>query len=56
MARLRHKGAGATKLVRDDDLVPLPIMPWGTVHNLSPTESTAAGTPRPSPPTPAWSA
>jgi hypothetical protein len=42
MARLRHKGAGATKLVRDDDLVPLPIMPWGTVHNLTPTESTAA--------------
>ena len=42
MARLRHKGAGATKLVRDDDLVPLPIMPWGTVHNLSPTEATAA--------------
>ena len=42
MARLRHKGAGATQLVRDDDLVPLPIMPWGTVHNLSPTESTAA--------------
>jgi hypothetical protein len=42
MARLRHKGAGATKLVRDDDLVPLPIMPWGTVHNLGPTESTAA--------------
>jgi hypothetical protein len=42
MARLRSKGAGATKLVRDDDLVPMPIMPWGTVHNLSPTESTAA--------------
>jgi hypothetical protein len=42
MARLRSKGPGATKLVRDDDLVPMPIMPWGTVHNLSPTESTAA--------------
>ena len=42
MAKLRHKGAGATKLVRDDDLVPMPIMPWGTVHNLSPTEATAA--------------
>ena len=42
MARLRQKGPGATKLVRDDDLVPLPIMPWGTVHNLSPTEATAA--------------
>ena len=41
MARLRHKGVGATKLVRDDDLTPLPIMPWGTVHNLSPTEATA---------------
>jgi hypothetical protein len=42
MARLRSKGPGATKLVRDDDLVPMPIMPWGTVHNLSPTEMTAA--------------
>jgi hypothetical protein len=42
MARLRSKGPGATKLVRDDDLQPMPIMPWGTVHNLSPTETTAA--------------
>jgi hypothetical protein len=42
MARLRHKGPGATRLVRDDDLVPMPIMPWGTVHNLNPTEATAA--------------
>ena len=42
MARLRSKGPGATKLVRDDDLVPLPIMPWGTLHNLSPTEASAA--------------
>lgn len=42
MARLRSKGPGATRLVRDDDLVPLPIMPWGTVHNLSPSEVTAA--------------
>jgi len=42
MARLRQKGAGATKLVRDDDLVPLPIMPWGKVHNLNPTEAMAA--------------
>ena len=42
MARLRSKGSNATKLVRDDDLVPLPIMPWGTVHNLVPTEATAA--------------
>lgn len=41
MARLRSKGPNATRLVRDDDLAPLPIMPWGTVHNLSPTESTA---------------
>jgi hypothetical protein len=42
MARLRSKGTNATKLVRDDDLVPLPIMPWGIVHNLVPTEATAA--------------
>jgi hypothetical protein len=42
MARLRSKGPGATRLVRDDDLVPMPIMPWGTVHNLSPTEIAAA--------------
>lgn len=42
MARLRRKGPAATKLVQDDDGLPLPIMPWGTVHNLTPTESTAA--------------
>jgi hypothetical protein len=42
MARLRHKGPGVTRLVRDDDLVPMPIMPWGTVHNLTPTEAMAA--------------
>ena len=42
MARLRNKGSSATRLVRDDDSVPLPIMPWGTVHNLTPTEATAA--------------
>lgn len=41
MARLRRKGPTATKLVRDDDGTPLPIMPWGTVHNLSATDSTA---------------
>jgi hypothetical protein len=42
MARLRRKGPTATKLVQDDDGLPLPIMPWGTVHNLTPTETTAA--------------
>lgn len=42
MARLRSKGPSATRLVRDDDMVPLPIMPWGTVHNLAPTELTPA--------------
>ena len=42
MARLRSKGPSATRLVRDDDMVPLPIMPWGTVHNMTPTETTAA--------------
>jgi hypothetical protein len=42
MARLRQKGPGATRLVRDDDLAPMPIMPWGTVHNLTPTEASAA--------------
>jgi hypothetical protein len=42
MARLRSKGPSATRLVHDDDLVPLPIMPWGTVHNVTPTETTAA--------------
>ena len=42
MARLRSKGPSATRLVRDDDMVPLPIMPWGAVHNLAPTELTPA--------------
>jgi hypothetical protein len=42
MARLRSKGPSATRLVRDDDMVPLPIMPWGTVHNVTATETTAA--------------
>jgi hypothetical protein len=42
MARLRSKGSSATRLVRDDDSVPLPIMAWGVVHNLVPTETTAA--------------
>lgn len=42
MARLRTKGPSATKLVRDDDLVPMPIMAWGTTHNLAPTEVAAA--------------
>lgn len=41
MARLRDKGPGATLLVRDDDESVMPIMAWGTVHNLAPTESTA---------------
>lgn len=42
MARLRQKGPAATKLVRDDDGTPMPIMAWGQVHNLTPTETTAA--------------
>lgn len=42
MARLRTKGPSATRLVRDDDLVPMPIMAWGTTHDLGPTEVTAA--------------
>ncbi len=42
MAKLRSKGSSATKLVRDDDSVPMPIMAWGTVHTLAPTETTAA--------------
>jgi hypothetical protein len=42
MARLRRKGPAATKLVRDDDGTPLPIMAWGQVHSLAPTETTAA--------------
>lgn len=41
MARARTKGPGATNLVRDDDSVPMPIMAWGTTHNLAPTEATA---------------
>lgn len=41
MARLRNKGPSATRLVRDDDNVPMPIMPWGTTHNLAPNETTA---------------
>jgi hypothetical protein len=42
MARLRRKGPASTKLVRDDDGTPLPIMAWGQVHNLAPSETTAA--------------
>jgi hypothetical protein len=42
MARLRTKGSTATLLARDDDDLPMPIMPWGTVHNLVPNETTAA--------------
>ncbi len=42
MARLRSKGSSATRLVRDDDGVPILIMPWGMVHNMTPTETTAA--------------
>ena len=42
MARIRRKGTSATLLMRDDDGVAMPIMPWGAVHNLSPDESTAA--------------
>ncbi len=41
MARLRSKGPSATRLVHDDDNVPMPIMPWGTMHNLAPNETTA---------------
>lgn len=41
MARLRSKGSSATRLVRDDDNVPMPIMPWGTTFNLAPNETTA---------------
>ncbi len=41
MARLRQKGPAATLLARDDDLTPMPIMPWGKVHNLTPDEATA---------------
>jgi hypothetical protein len=42
MARLRRKGLGATELVRDNDGAKMPIMPWGTVHTLAPTEATPA--------------
>ncbi|MDX1541191.1 MAG: hypothetical protein R3349_07275 [Geminicoccaceae bacterium] len=42
MARIRRKGTSATLLVRDDDGIAMPIMPWGKVHNLSPDESNAA--------------
>jgi hypothetical protein len=42
MARLRRKGLGATELVRDNDGDKMPIMPWGKVHTLAPTEGTAA--------------
>ncbi len=42
MARLRNKGPSATRLARDDDNVPMPIMPWGTTFNLTPDETTAA--------------
>lgn len=41
MARLHHKGSSATLLARDADGAPMPIMPWGTVHTLSPTEAEA---------------
>jgi hypothetical protein len=42
MARLRRKGLGATELVRDNDGAKMPIMAWGTVHTLAPTEAGAA--------------
>lgn len=42
MARLRQKGSSATLLMRDDDGTPMPIMPWGAVHALTPDETTAA--------------
>lgn len=42
MARLKSKGPSATRLARDDDKAPMPIMPWGAVHNLAPTEAAAA--------------
>lgn len=41
MARLRDKGPSSTRLVRDNDNVPMPIMPWGITHNLTPNETTA---------------
>jgi hypothetical protein len=42
MARLRRKGLGATELVRDNDGTKMPIMPWGKVHTLAPTETVPA--------------
>jgi hypothetical protein len=42
MARLRRKGLSTTELVRDNDGVKMPIMPWGTVHSLAPTEAAPA--------------
>jgi hypothetical protein len=42
MARLRRKGLGTTELVRDNDNAKMPIMPWGKVHTLAPTEATPA--------------
>jgi hypothetical protein len=42
MARLRRKGLGSTELVRDNDGAKMPIMPWGKVHMLAPTEATPA--------------
>ena len=42
MARLRRKGLGATELVRDNDGAKMPIMHWGAVHTLAPTETTPA--------------
>jgi hypothetical protein len=42
MSRLRRKGLSTTELVRDNDGAKMPIMPWGAVHALAPTESTPA--------------
>ena len=42
MARLRRKGFGTTELVRDNDGAKMPIMPWGKVYTLAPTEAAAA--------------
>lgn len=42
MARLRRKGLSTTELARDNDGAKMPIMPWGIVHNLTPTEAVAA--------------
>lgn len=42
MSRLRRKGLSTTELVRDNDGAKMPIMPWGVVHTLAPTESTPA--------------